>query len=103
MELWIRSQDKNLLIKADNLCIMENRIVFIPRNNNGRVSLGTYESNKRAVEILDDIQAFLKPMVSYRQKEPITNDLGNGFYQIRQNVDFKIQELSTNIYQMPKE
>ena len=56
MELWIRSQDKTSLTKIDNICIADNRIVFIPNNHNGRATLGTYKTNTRALEVLDEIQ-----------------------------------------------
>ncbi len=57
MELWIRSQDRESLIKADNLGLFGNRIVFIPnRPTGGRMTIGTYKTEQRALEVLDEIQ-----------------------------------------------
>ena len=67
MELWIRSQNKEGLMQIDNICCMENRIVFIALTRPGRITLGTYKSRERALEVLDDIENFLlgnsKPVV----------------------------------------
>ncbi|EPY2285849.1 hypothetical protein ACXAT6_003101 [Clostridium sporogenes] len=48
--MWIRSQDKNLLINANMVNASEN-IVFT-----GYEELGKYSSGERAVEVLDMIQ-----------------------------------------------
>ena len=60
MELWIRSQDKTELVKVNNLANIDYRIVFI-NNGNGRVTLGTYKSKERALEVLDEIQKIIAP------------------------------------------
>ena len=44
---------------VDNICCMENRIVFIPNNGHGRVTISIYESKERALEVLDDINEVL--------------------------------------------
>lgn len=97
MELWIRSQDKTSLTKIDNICIVDNRIVFIPNNHNGRATLGTYKTKERAIEVLDEIQNILigKYMISLDYK----NALGSNF------TSKQIQEVlkETSVYQMPKE
>lgn len=66
MDLWIRSQDRTILAKIDNVCVMENRIVFIPSKSNGRATLGTYKTEKRALEVLDEIQKILKVSYSFQ-------------------------------------
>lgn len=69
MELWIRSQDKEDLIKADNLGLayrgkynfmdkigdIDNYCIcqFI---DDYHVKLGTYKTKERALEVLDEIQ-----------------------------------------------
>lgn len=65
MTLWIRSQDKRSLVKVDNLYVsVGNYICYyvekgkeIP-NTYYRPSgeLGRYESEERALEVLDEIQ-----------------------------------------------
>jgi len=77
MELWIRSQDKIRLIKTENLIIggtYKNEIK--EESDVFSMSLGTYKTKERALEVLDEIQRHLV----------ITND-DNIFY----------------VYQMPKE
>ena len=87
MELWIRSQDRESLIKADNLGLFGNRIVFIPnRPTGGRVTIGTYTNEQRALEVLDEIQELF---------EPTTITLDGKYMETRQ--------LDAFVYEMPKE
>lgn len=65
MELWIRSQDKSSIVKVDNLYVsVGNYICYyvekgkeVP-NTYYRPSgeLGRYKTQKRAIEVLDEIQ-----------------------------------------------
>lgn len=58
MELWIRSQDKKVLRKVYSLGIYE-------RNNKWHIAenlmmdFGVYKSEKRALEVLDEIQIYI--------------------------------------------
>lgn len=54
MELWIRSQDKEVLLKVNELEIEANMIIAF--DNNKYQCLGTYETKERTLEILDEIQ-----------------------------------------------
>jgi hypothetical protein len=104
MELWIRSQDKCRLVPNPNLYAVfdkDNNIAYIGDKMVGHI--GKYKSLERALEVLNEIQSILKPIITYTQKEPIKSDLGQGIYQIKQDVDLKIQQLSTYVYEMPKE
>lgn len=67
MELWIRSQDKTILMKVNALWIMENQIwCEVPFYENCKKiglsitgqnhKLATYKSKERALEVLDEIQ-----------------------------------------------
>lgn len=64
MELWIRSQKKEKMLKVDNIYIfeIENVIKGITmysletHTNWGEVALGRYETHVRAFEILEEIQ-----------------------------------------------
>lgn len=60
--MWVRTQDKETLVKADKL--------YIDKNNNKYTInfdsctdrwyiLGTYKSKERALEVLDEIQKLL--------------------------------------------
>lgn len=57
MELWIRSQDKRILQKVDNIFLdanYENKRISTYDGDN--VELGTYKTKERALEVLDEIQ-----------------------------------------------
>ena len=61
MELWIRSQDKGVLTKANNLIVLSNNIddtSFSIKNyeQDDSTNLGIYKTKERALEILDEIQ-----------------------------------------------
>ena len=133
MELWIRSQDKTTLIKVnkikkyDKYSQKKEAQNYMPKNATryeemqkvttyvndkylgtiifaNDVEVGEYKTKERALEVLNEIQNKLMPMIHY---EPI----------IREKVDYslpyveteqigskvKIQELSTYVYEMPKE
>ena len=76
MKLWVRSQDKECLTKVEHLYIdNENKI-----RQDCDLILGEYKSKKRALEVLDEIQDFIK-------REDYA---GNRYYEGK-------------IYEMPKE
>ena len=54
MDLWIRSQDKNMLVKVDNLQIIHFEADYCICNNN--IVLGSYKTKERAMEILAAIE-----------------------------------------------
>lgn len=66
MDLWIRSQDKESIVKInssvslkynDKKTIIANYIPDFSDNYDGSYDiLGTYESKERALEVLDEIQ-----------------------------------------------
>ena len=94
--MWIRTQDKETLVKADKL--------YIDKNNNKYTInfdsctdrwyiLGTYKSKERAIEVLDEIQERISPKFNYE---------GNN-----EEVDVFIKTQMLNsmiaVYQMPEE
>lgn len=65
MELWIRSQDKEKLIKCNDIAISTDsedgktigyKIVGYFDKNTEYEDLGIYETKERALEVLDEIQ-----------------------------------------------
>ena len=58
MELWIRSQDRIFLRKVNTIGIVEGRD-FWSIDENLTVSFGKYKTKERALEVLDEIQAYL--------------------------------------------
>lgn len=96
MELWIRSQDKTKLIKADGLYIKEYRIY-----NSGnlkeyridsyiicseKIDIGKYLTKARALDVLDEIQDEL---------------IGSCFMPV--NEEEVLTCGSAKIYEMPEE
>ena len=71
MELWIRSQDREILTKVNLLDISECKETNISNKNNKGFEIwnniddtfrkaGTYKTKERALEILDEIQFYLR-------------------------------------------
>jgi hypothetical protein len=54
MKLWIRSQDKKFLAKVDNI-FFEDNVLYYDHHEN-KANLGVYATEKRALEVLDEIQ-----------------------------------------------
>ena len=85
MELWIRSQDKEKLLKVNDIAIEMNMIYGYYDKNTEYELLGQYKSKERALEVLDEIQ---RKIESYKSEY---NDSG---------ITFK--EVSTVVYEMPE-
>ena len=63
MELWIRSQDKKLLMKSTELRYnqkKENHSILAYDTKGDYRLLGIYKSKERALEVLDEIQDLLQ-------------------------------------------
>ena len=71
MELWIRSQDRILLEKAEAIRITDYNGVFGIAINNDYM-FGVYITEERAVEVLDEIQNFMRDYACVKK----TNRLG---------------------------
>lgn len=91
MELWIRSQDKRILQKVDNIFLDANyedkRISTYDGDN---IELGTYKTKERAIEVLDEIQSSMKNFAFAKK----VNGLGEELDLIPNPI---------LIYQMPKD
>lgn len=105
MNLWVRSQDKRILQKVDNIFLdadYENKRISTYDGDN--VELGTYETKERALEVLDEIQNLLQPTIKYK---PIVQEEYNPTYRYKHFVkvddNIEIKELSTFVYEMPAE
>lgn len=85
MNLWIRSQDKDILIKVDNLELDDERNDIYTHNciNNMQMTytIGRYKTKERALEVLDEIQRLM----------------------IASLVDKNLDGYGVVIYEMPKE
>ena len=57
MELWIRSQNRKRLVKANGLLISNIGEVYL--ENEEMILLGEYTPYERALEVLDEIQKYI--------------------------------------------
>ena len=66
MDLWIRSQDKKKLVKCESVSIggykshKDETALWC-----GQFNCGTYKTEKRALEVLDEIQKLLEPEITF--------------------------------------
>jgi len=78
MELWIRSQDREELLKFEEICVRVDQDGFAGiwsygSNKDLRYYLGTYETKERALEVLDEIQSRLDVFVNSEFLKSITD------------------------------
>ena len=104
MELWIRSQDKEILAKANILSLAFNNKdetceIINSFEDHQCWELGTYKSKERALEVLDEIQNILnlKDMYKY-DRELVLKSWEN---MDAEQVKTARQQMS--LYEMPKE
>lgn len=103
MDLWIRSQDKTILIEANNLLVNDERVVLLAKTG-GRATIGKYKTRERALEVLDEIQELIKPKIITTQYQSEIKEKNKFEFDLIMNpVKTEIQELSTYIYEMPEE
>ena len=107
MNLWVRSQDKIILQKVDNIYLnanYDNRRICTNDSRDYESDLGEYKTKERAIEVLDEIQSLLQPTIEYK---PIVQEEYNPAYTykhfIKVDDNIEIKELSTFVYQMPAE
>ena len=133
MELWIRSQDKTKLIKAENIMIIEDvikgmTIVDVSKGETiqppikseimiiaSDVVVGNYKTKERALEVLNEIQSKLKGTFLLKMKDEkyskyiedgkkYLEDL-NGIGIVTGDTCFDIEPINKDIYvyEMPEE
>lgn len=109
MELWVRSQDKDILMKVVVLEANDDNSIYTT-NRNTLVRLGKYKTKERALEILDEIQKLLIPrgIIKYNSLlhqediEKLRNCFNNNYIVTDKNVEL-LQQFETLVYEMPKE
>ena len=98
MELWIRSQDKKKLVKCESISVggykshKDETALWC-----GQFNCGTYKTEKRALEVLDEIQ----------NKIRFISENPNGYY-VKDNEEWNKYDKGTfmmpsNVYEMPKD
>ena len=109
MELWIRSQDKKSLIKVNKVCFERNiddePTIYGYENYENYERLGIYKTKERALEVLDEIEKILIPKMIIKNEGTEMYGLDGHIYKtnILSSAKTDIQELSTYVYEMPKE
>lgn len=105
MELWIRSQDKMKLVKANYVYIMEsnNHFTMYGETIDSSPIIGTYKSKERALEVFDEITELLKPKFdidvdSIKLKLPMKDEP-----IISADCRCDVLQLNTYVYEMPIE
>ena len=99
MELWIRNQEKDHLIKIEEINIEIDDDGFVGiwsygSNKYLKWYLGNYATKERALEVLDEIQRKIKPEYMLRHiNRPDEPSQYEGYYE----------EKPTIIYEMPQE
>lgn len=106
MELWVRSQDKECLMKVDRIDYDYSNHTHRIMANGYETLIGLYETKERALEVLDEIQNILKPTIittgyECELKENIKDKTSFNLDMIPTKTE--IQELSTVVYQMPED
>ena len=105
MELWIRSQDKERLIKPLDFYIEETLDyeneksefdIYALNLVNADIRIGTYNTKERALEVLDKIQGKITQNECIKTMLPMANDIKG--YEEKFGALFKEM-----IYEMPKE
>lgn len=89
MELWIRSQDKETLMKVNRLDIDLTNGTYKITTNDFKTILGEYKYKSRALEVLDEIHNMLMPISEYKQEID--------------NLIINYKNIDTVVYEMPKE
>ena len=103
MELWIRSQDKTTLIRSYEIYVSEQCNCYLIRAKRTSHILGSYKTFERALEVLDEIQNILKPIIKIKYEYDDSQPIMNGEWLKSLKEENKIEELSTYVYEMPKE
>lgn len=106
MNLWVRSQDKRILQKVDNIYLnanYDNRRICTNDSRDYESDLGTYKTKERALEVLDEIQNILKPKMIVNTYKVEQAKLCDGTQFIQPMLDdIQVQNATTYVYEMPE-
>lgn len=107
MELWIRSQDKEVLTRVIDIWKdADKNEIWSKSSFATKNCLGIYKTKERALEVLDEIQDILKPkyILDTSSIKPVGNFYKeNGAIFQKYNANAEIKDLSTFVYQMPED
>ena len=111
MDLWIRSQSKEVLVKADAVYIVERiseykKYYYI---EDEKYRYAKYKTKERALEIIDEIVQILQPKGVIKYNSLLRNEDIRKIQERNKNYIFAdgqvdiIQMPETYVYQMPEE
>lgn len=106
MDLWIRSQDKEKLVKCNDIVVNDDCIIGYFDKDTEYEDLGTYKTKERALEVLDEIQNILFPKFKIDTssiKENGHSWVENGVILQKYTANVDYIKLNTYVYEMPKE
>ena len=115
MDLWIRSQNKELLIPNPKLSLEDIKNAYWIIDIFDDTVLGTYKSKERALEVLDEIQNKIKGIYLLKPETLINTSIieeAKDYYEKLNNIDiitcdnnFTITPINSNVivYEIPKE
>ena len=98
MELWIRSQDREMLKKANVLYVADDGEEGFSIKHYGE-RFGIYKTKERALEVLDGIQNILKLKDMYKYDRELVL---KGWENLDEE-QVKIARQQMSVYEMPKE
>lgn len=109
MELWIRSQDKEALLKVNNgLMYWENtdkkNCIVIKETSTNLSVLGEYKTKERCLQILDEIQNILNPMLIFKNCE-CTKDVLDSIKEVGACIvhdNAKLEQINICVFEMPE-
>lgn len=73
--MWIRSQNREVLMKADEVFYEKDPICEEYDLHSGNELLGTYKSKKRCIEVIGEIQLFLNGFIK-KHNELVEHHMG---------------------------
>ena len=105
MDLWIRSQAKMSLVKVYAVSVLENDNIYTIigyTNHDSQFWLADYDTKRRALEVLDEIQEVLCPKVLIMKPQSQINISDNVNLILPDNCSYE-RIGDTYVYEMPEE
>lgn len=106
MELWIRSQDGECLLKTNRIDCDYSKGGYEIYVGGYETLMGIYDTKERALMILDEIQSILQPKVIFHEPKIDYNDLigscaENVVIKANQQVEYDLKNARQIVYVMP--
>ena len=93
--MWIRSQDKNVLINVELVQVIEYDLEILGHSGARVGCIGKYSTKEKALKVLDMIQEFINCIEEYKAQGEYKREIVSGCNEIRR--------LNTFVFQMPQD